>query len=152
MSRWMPLLLGLGLAGCAAAPGPREAAGPGDDHGAGGAAVGRQGDDDAVARLWDRAERARRAGRPDDAAAALERALERAPGDAVLWSRLAEVRLQQADYAGAEDLAARSNALAGEERRLRHRNWLLIGEARARRGDAVGARAARARADALHGS
>lgn len=158
MPRWLPLLLSLGLAACAATPGPRDDAAQPAPRGAAdagpesGAAVRHRVDNRAVALLWARAEEARRADRVQDAVTALERALQLEPEDAVLWSRLAELQLRQADYAGAESLAAKSNALAGEQRLLRYRNWLIIAEARARRGDEAGADEARARADALRGS
>lgn len=152
MPRWLPLLLSLGLAACAATPEPRDAAAPPGVPGEAGATLQHRVDNRAVALLWARAEQARRADRLEDAVTALERALRLEPGDAVLWSRLAELRLRQSDYADAESLAAKSNALAGEQRLLRYRNWLLIAEARARQGDAEGAAEARARADALRGS
>lgn len=153
MRRWLPLLLCLGLAACAPMPQPRgDAAAPAATPGEADAAVEHRVDNRAVALLWARAEQARREDRLDDAVTALERALRLEPEDAVLWSRLAELRLRQADHAGAESLAAKSNALAGEQRMLRYRNWLIITEARRRRGDEAGAREARARADALRGS
>lgn len=108
-------------------------------------------DNRAVAMLWDQAEEARRDNRTGDAIEALERALRVAPEDPVLWSRLAEMRLRQEDFAVAENLAAKSNALAGDRRLLRYRNWLLIAEARKRRGDEEGAREAREEADGLRG-
>ena len=147
-------LLSLLLAGCAATgPGPSEDAsapqaggqGPLDTEGA----VRHEVDNRAVAMLWDEAESARRENRTGDAVAALERALRLAPEDPVLWSRLAEMRLRQRDFAVAENLAAKSNALAGDRRLLRYRNWLLIAEARSRRGDEVGAREAREQASRL---
>ncbi len=106
-------------------------------------------DNRAVAMLWDQAEEARRENRTGDAIEALERALRVAPEDPVLWSRLAEMRLRQEDFAVAENLAAKSNALAGDQRLLRYRNWLLIAEARKRRGDKEGAREARDKAEEL---
>jgi len=151
MRRWLPLLLALGLAACASTPGHEavsKARGPLDTN----AAVEHSVDNRAVALLWDKAERARRDNQLDEAVAALERALRLAPDDAVIWSRLAELRLQQRDYAVAENLAAKSNALAGNQRLLQYRNWLIIEAARQRRGDEAGARQARERAEALHGS
>ena len=137
------------LAGCAGLePEPErteEQAGPVEPDGA----VRHEVDNRAVALLWDRAEAARRENRLVDAATALERALQLAPEDAVLWSRLAEIRLRQGDFAVAENLAAKSNALAGPERLLRYRNWLLIAEARRQRGDETGADEARAQAESL---
>lgn len=105
-----------------------------------------------VALLWERSEQARREQRLDDAIGSLERALRISPEDPVLWSRLAELRLQQGEPAVAENLAMRSNALAGDQPWLRHRNWLLIAEARARRGDREGAEQARAEAERQRGS
>lgn len=105
-----------------------------------------------VALLWDRAEQAREQGRLEDAIASLERALRLTPQDPVLWSRVAELRLRQGRFAVAENLAAKSNALAGEQRLLRYRNWLLIAEARKQRGDAEGAEQARGEAERYNGS
>lgn len=105
-----------------------------------------------VALLWERAEQAREQGRLEDAIASLERALRMTPQDPVLWSRVAELRLRQGRFAVAENLAAKSNALAGEQRLLRYRNWLLIAEARKRRGDLEGAEEARAEAERYNGS
>lgn len=108
-------------------------------------------DNRAVAMLWDEAEQARRAGKLESAVASLERAVKLAPEDPVLWSRLAELRFRQDQYAKAENLAAKSNTLAGDRRLLRFRNWLIIAEARARRGDSEGAEQARAEARRLRG-
>jgi len=153
MQRGLIAVLLLALAGCATAPetggrSPGEQAreqGPLDTH----AAVRHNVDNRAVALLWDKAEAARRENRVDDAVAALERALRLAPEDPVLWSRLAEMRLRKKDFAVAENLAAKSNALAGDQRLLRYRNWLIIAEARARRGDDTGADKARQEAERL---
>lgn len=150
--RWLLSLLALLLlAGCAGvarekrdeAPEPRQQ--PLDTEGS----VRHEVDNRAVALLWDQAQAARTEGRLGDAATALERALQLAPEDPVLWSRLAEIRLRQTDFAVAENLAAKSNALAGGRRLLRYRNWLLIAEARARRGDGEGARKAREEAERI---
>ena len=154
MPHWRICLLFVLLAGCATSP-------PGDERSSGTDAGGQQGpldpgstvehsvDNRAVALLWEEAEEARRTERLDDAVNALERALRLAPEDPVLWSRLAELRLRQKDFAVAENLAAKSNALAGDRRVLRYRNWLLIAEARRRRGDEAGAEKARAEAQRL---
>lgn len=147
---WIVLL----LAGCAGTGPSRDAdeaapadQGPLDTD----KSVRHEVDNRAVAMLWDQAEKARRENRTGDAIEALERALRVAPEDPVLWSRLAEMRLRQQDFAVAENLAAKSNALAGDRRLLRYRNWLLIAEARKRRGDEAGAREAREKADGLRG-
>jgi len=73
------------------------------------------------------------------AAASLERALRISPQSAYLWNRLARVRLEQGLYSQAQNLAARSNALAGEEASLKRDNWSVIAVARRRTGDIVGA-------------
>lgn len=66
------------------------------------------------------------------AAATLERALRIEPNNAGLWSRLAEVRLRQGDKAQAEQLALKSNGLAGADATLRARNDQIIAQARGR--------------------
>lgn len=106
-------------------------------------------DNEAVALLWEQAEEARANDEPRSAIGALERALRVAPEDPVLWSRLAELQLEQGEHGVAENFAARSNSLAQAHRRLRYRNWLIIAAAREYRGDEAGARAARAEADRL---
>ncbi len=89
------------------------------------------------------------AARYPSASAQLERALRIEPRNPWLWYELAQVRMQQGDYAQAEGLAARSNGYARDLRRLQQANWRLIAEARARAGDNAGAAAARAKAEAL---
>lgn len=111
--------------------------------------IERQVDNRAVAMLWDRAEKARRNGNLELAVSSIERALRLAPNDPILWSRLAELRLRQKDFAVAENLAAKSNALAGNYRLLRYRNWLIIAAAREHRGDTKGAQLARRRAERI---
>lgn len=66
------------------------------------------------------------------AAATLERALRIEPSNAGLWSRLAEVRLRQGDLSQAEQLALKSNGLAGGNAALRARNEQIIARARGR--------------------
>lgn len=111
--------------------------------------VQHQVDNRAVALLWDDAEEARRNGDVETAASKLERAVGLAPEDPVLWSRLAELRLRQEEFAVAENLAAKSNALAGDARLLRYRNWVIVAAARAERGDDEGAAQARDEAERL---
>ena len=85
-------------------------------------------------------------GEYDQAAATLERALRHDAKDATVWSRLAEVRLLQRQYAQAESTALKSNALAGSDKVLMAKNWRLISKARRLRGDSVGADEAEVRA------
>ncbi len=151
------LLAVLAAAGCATAP-PAPVAGPGGapveevpapSPGAPPAAPPARG---PVLALLDEARAAERAGDLEAAAAAVERALRIAPGDAALWHRLARIRLAQGLPRQAESLARRSLALAPRDRALAARNWRLIARARRARGDAAGAREAERRAAALEGA
>lgn len=94
----------------------------------------------AVVALWQEAEQARSEQRLDAAVVALERALRIDPADPVLWSRLSELQLRQGEPAQAENFAAKSNALAGNQLTLRYRNWLIIESSRRTRGDVEGTR------------
>ena len=85
----------------------------------------------AIAGLMDSARADAAAGRLPSAAASLERALRIEPRNPRLWHELARVRLQQADYAQAESLAARSNSYAGADSALRAENQRLVEQARA---------------------
>lgn len=96
----------------------------------------------AVRDLWSQAEQARRAGDYDNAALTLERILRIAPDDAVIWSRLAEVRLLQGNSSQAENLAAKSNSMSLDNTLLNYRNWLIIARARKLAGNDVGAQEA----------
>jgi hypothetical protein len=103
----------------------------------------------AVVALLDTADKRASAGNLDSAAAVLERALRLEPQNPLLWHRLAKLRLQQGQFAQAVNLAAKSNALAGNNRQLQAGNWTTIAEAKERLGDANAARAAREKAQAL---
>ena len=70
-----------------------------------------------------------RQGRADLAAATLERGLRIAPKEAVLWSQLAEIKLQQQQYLQARSLAAKSNSLAGSNTKIIDKNHWIITEA-----------------------
>lgn len=100
---------------------------------------------EAVVALLESADRQQRSGDLTAAASTLERALRIEPRNPWLWSRLAGVRLRQGRYGMAEQLAAKSNSLAGDRRDLRRRNWELIARARSAAGDAAGAAEARRR-------
>jgi|HigsolmetaGSP11D_1036233.scaffolds.fasta_scaffold02890_2 Putative Zn-dependent protease, contains TPR repeats len=100
----------------------------------------------AARSLVAKAEAASNAGRHDEAAAYLERALRIAPRNPQLWQNLAVVRYRQKDYAKVEGLAQRSNALAPATSPLRKTNWELIATVRKLLGDARGAAAAAAEA------
>jgi len=99
-----------------------------------------------VLALMDQAEQEISAGRYQAAGASLERALRIEPRNPVLWQRLALIRLEQGEYRQAENLAAKSNALLPDNRRLRAENWRIIGQARQGLGNPEGAQAAFERA------
>jgi hypothetical protein len=96
----------------------------------------------AVRDLWAQAEQARKAGDYDNAALTLERILRIAPDDAVIWSRLSEIRLMQGNTGQAENLAAKSNSMSLDNPLLNYRNWLIIARARKQAGNDVGAQEA----------
>lgn len=106
----------------------------------------------AVVALLDTAGQRSRAGRPEEAAAALERALRIEPANPELWARLAEVRLEQGQPRQAEPLALKALDLAEPaDRELRARCHRLVARARRALGDEAGAREAESRALAAEG-
>ncbi|MEQ6342161.1 MAG: hypothetical protein M3A44_11035 [Gammaproteobacteria bacterium] len=80
----------------------------------------------AVADMLKKAERLVKAKKLGAAVATLERALRLEPKNPVVWHRLALVRQQQGRLAQAADLAAKSNALLGENDPLRAQNDSLV--------------------------
>jgi predicted Zn-dependent protease len=100
----------------------------------------------AVEALAARAEQQRQTGDYGGAAATLERALRIEPQQAYLWNRLARVRLEQGQGSQASNLAARSNALAGNQSKLKQNNWDIIATIRRQSGDIEGAVEAERRA------
>lgn len=86
----------------------------------------------AVKALAARADEQMRANDLIGAAATLERALRIEPRNASLWSLLAEVRLRQGDMVQAEQLALKSNGLAGNNEGLKARNNRIIAKSRRR--------------------
>jgi tetratricopeptide (TPR) repeat protein len=97
----------------------------------------------AVTALLGTAEKERQAGRTDRAAAVVERALDLEPQNALLWSRLALIRLEQRNWQQAVVLAGRSNSFARNNRSLQIQNWQIIESAKTGMGDNTGAAAAR---------
>jgi tetratricopeptide (TPR) repeat protein len=73
------------------------------------------------------------------AIAIMERALRIDPGNALVWHRMASIRLQQKRYRLAESLALKSNTYAGSNDSLRARNWRLVANARYALGNWAGA-------------
>ena len=134
------------LAACATAPeGPSEPAPPSTPEPAPPPAP--RSENVAVAGLMESARADAAAGKLSTAAASIERALRIEPRNPRLWQELARVRLQQAQFVQAENMAARSNSFAASDNALRAENWRLIAQAREARGDADGARSARESAE-----
>lgn len=95
-----------------------------------------------VARLWIAAEKARTENRSAIALELIYDALELDPQNSLLWSRAAELQLDNLEAALAENYAVKSNSFAGENQSLLYRNWLIIEHARSMRGDLLGVRSA----------
>ena len=85
---------------------------------------------EAVLALLESAERELRAGRPEQASVALERALRIEPRNPTVWHYLGLARLDLGDYAQAEVMASRSHSLAPTDRTLRAYNARLVATAR----------------------
>ena len=100
----------------------------------------------AVSTLLRTAEQEQQAGHLDDAGATLERALNIEPRNALVWHRLATLRLQQRRWDDAEQMALKSNALSGADSALQAHNWNIIARVRNATGDVTGARAAQTKA------
>jgi len=103
----------------------------------------------AVKSLVSQADAKYLAGDLTGAASLLERAVRVEPRHPLPWNRLARVRLAQSSFGLAEELAKKSNALAGGDRALQRDNWQMISEARRAQGNPEGARAAMDLANSL---
>lgn len=103
----------------------------------------------AIVALLDVADREIQSGRSDYAVASIERALNLEPKNAMLWSRLAAIRLQQRDWQQAYVLANKSNSLAPGNRSLQRQNWQIIEQAKAGQGDVAGVTEARRMLESL---
>ena len=93
----------------------------------------------AVLALLDRARVRQQQGNLPQAIAIMERALRIDPGNALVWHRIASIRLQQKRYRLAESLALKSNTYAGSNDALRASNWRLVANARYALGNWAGA-------------
>lgn len=100
----------------------------------------------AVGALVSAADQNSQSGNLDSAVAVIERAIRIEPRNAVLFYKLAELRLKQSKPRLAEDLAKKSALLASKDTRLKRQSWLLIANARVIQQDFDGARKARAKA------
>ena len=93
--------------------------------------------------LLDDAERLSNKGQSEKAAATIERALRIEPKNALLWHRLAAVRMQQQQWQQAIAMARKSNALAVNNAQLKSDNWAVIAAAYDRLGNKKKANEAR---------
>ena len=93
----------------------------------------------AVIALLDRAMTDNASGQREAAGASLERALRIEPRNPRLWQELAQLRLNQGQYAQAITLAHKANSFAGRQPRVLAENWQVIGQARVAQGDSAGA-------------
>ena len=90
-----------------------------------------------------RAETQHRTGDLASAVSSIERGLRIEPRNSELWHRLAVLREAQGQYALAEELAGKSNSMAGAyENVLKRDNWRLIARSRRALGNEGAARAA----------
>lgn len=142
LTTWVVVAALAGCAGVVELPAPKPAPVPETETGpeAGVSAA------PAVVALADEASGHRAAGRFDQAAAALERALRIEPRNARLWHELAAVRLAGGDAQQAIQLATRSNSFAGDDPALEAANWRLMGRAWEQLGERDRAREAYERA------
>ena len=102
----------------------------------------------AVKALIAEAREAESSGRYDDAAVALERALQIHPSDPEILQLMAEVQIHKRDYAQALHFASRSYDSGPRVGEICSRNWRTIALAHEHMGDASGARDAGQRAAA----
>ena len=79
----------------------------------------------------------------------LERSVRIEPRNPSLWNYLAKLRLHEGHVQEAMSMAAKSNALAGNNDKLKADNWRIIAHARYQSGDVYGAKDAEQKADAL---
>lgn len=100
----------------------------------------------AVMSLLDNADNLIKADKLDAAASTLERALNLDPRNPFIYQRLAALRLAQDQHEQAEQMARKSNSVAGDNPFVKTDNWKLIAEARKKGDDARGARKASNRA------
>ena len=91
----------------------------------------------AVLALLETADQDLDAGRPDDAALVLERALRIEPRNPTVWHYLGLTRFDQGNYSQAEAMAAKSHTLASGNRSLRTRNAGLMASAQRAAGKPV---------------
>ena len=100
-----------------------------------------------VLKLTAKARQQIKAGEPEHAFSTLERAIKIDPSDPVPWNMLAGIQLERGHVEQAEQLARKSNLLAGKDKTLRRQNWHIIAQALEQKGFSKEAAAAKRRAD-----
>lgn len=103
----------------------------------------------AVTSLMKQARQHLAAGKPDQAAGVLERAVRIEPRNYFVWSALGQSYLAQKNYAQAESVAQKSNVLARGNAWVELENWKTIAASRLARDDGSGAQAAQTRIEEL---
>lgn len=103
----------------------------------------------AVRPLEQQARQQMERGELDNALATAERAIRIDSDNPDLWNLMAQIQLERTRYTQAEQLARKSNLLAGNNRSLQADNWKIIAEALRRNGETVEAERALRRAREL---
>lgn len=89
----------------------------------------------AIAPLADQASDQLASGDLDRAQTTAERAVRIDPSNADLWHLMGKIQMARENFSQAEQLARKSNLLAGENANLKARNWRMIAESLRRRGN-----------------
>jgi predicted Zn-dependent protease len=108
-----------------------------------------QGASPALVALLHRAQTEADTGRRNAAVATLERAIRLEPKNAVLWHRMAMLKLEQGEWHQASTMASRSNSLTNGNHALQVLNLKIIILAREQTGDTNGATEAKRKLEAL---
>ncbi|MFP4307410.1 MAG: tetratricopeptide repeat protein, partial [Desulfococcaceae bacterium] len=90
-------------------------------------------------------------GEYDRALATAERAIRIDGTNPELWQLMARIQIKREEFAQAEQLARKSNMLAGNNDSLRAENWRIIADSHSGRGDRSQAEEARRTAKRLEG-
>ncbi len=103
----------------------------------------------AVSPLAAQAEQQMERGELDQAFATAERAVRIDPGNAKMWNLMARIQFKKENWAQAEQLARKSNLLAGNDTGLQAVNWKIIAAVLSRNGQEDEARRALQKAEDL---
>ena len=103
----------------------------------------------AVSPLAVQAEQQMERGELDQAFATAERAVRIDPGNAKMWNLMARIQFKKENYPQAEQLARKSNLLAGNDTALQAVNWKIIAAVLSKNGQEDEARRALQKAEDL---